>query len=139
MAETVWLPGGVQVEVVLDAAATGGQLCLLIDQPPPGWALPPHRHGNESETIHVVEGEFELFVDGERRELRAGDTAHVPKGVVHSGANIGSTTGRRVVVFAPAGIEGWFREVGAPAPDADVDLGALAAAAQRFGWEFVSP
>ena len=131
-----WLPGGVRFEIVLDGAATDGQLCMLVDNPPSGWALPPHRHANEAETIHVVAGEFELVVDGERRTMRAGDTAHVPRGVLHSGRNVGTTTGRRVVVFTPAGIEGWFAEVGTAAPDDDVDLASVMAAAQRFGWEF---
>ena len=131
-----WLPGGVRIEIKLDGDATDGQLCLLVDNPPSGWSLPPHRHANEAETIHVVAGEFELIVDGERRVMRAGDTAHVPRGVTHSGRNIGTTTGQRVIVFSPAGVEGWFREASAATPDADFDMEALGAAAVRYGWEF---
>jgi hypothetical protein len=46
--------------------------CLVIDAPPAGWALPPHWHRNEAETIHIVEGEFEIDVDGKRFVLSAG-------------------------------------------------------------------
>jgi len=129
MSEALTLPGGVRVEIQLDGSDTGGAHALLVDHPPVGWSLPPHRHRNESETIHVVAGRFELFVDGERRELGPGDTAHVPRGVLHSGANIGDDEGQRVIVFAPAGIEGWFREASAN-PDAAGEL------ALRYGWEF---
>ena len=130
MPETLRLPGDFRVDLHLDGAATGGALCLFVDHPPPGWSLPPHRHANEAETVHVVEGTFDMVVDGERSVLGPGDTAHVPIGVLHSGGNIGETPGRRVVVFSPAGIEGFFREA------AGTDERAALAAALRHGWEF---
>ena len=42
-----------------------------------------------------------------------------------------------MVIFSPAGMEGFFLEAGAPTSDAEVDLGAVLAAASRNGWEFV--
>lgn len=36
----------------------------------------------------------------------------------------------------PAGMEAFFREAGAPHPDAEPDLRAALAAAVRHGWEF---
>src|SRR5688500_11842039 len=110
---------------------------MLVDQPPAGWALPPHRHRTEAETIHVVEGAFEMEIDGRRVLLGPGDTAHVPIGVVHSGGNVGSATGKRIVVFSPAGIEEWFREVGTAEPDGAFDAQAALVSAARHGWEFV--
>lgn len=135
----VWMPGGVRTEIHLAGQDTDGSLCMLVDQPPAGWSLPPHRHRDESETIHVVEGEFEFEVAGTRSRLCAGESIHVPRGVVHSSANVGDTTGRRVVVFSPAGVERFFEEIGTPAPDDDVDLTAALASAVRHGWEFVAP
>jgi len=69
----------------------------------------------------------------------AGQTIHVPCGVVHSSSNIGTSPGRRrIVIFSPGGTERFFLEVGASAPDADVDLAAALAAATRHGWEFIA-
>jgi quercetin dioxygenase-like cupin family protein len=133
----LWMPGGVRTEVHLTSAQTGGALCLLIDEPPAGWRLPPHRHMREAETIHVLAGNFALDIDGERVALGAGDTAHVPVGTVHSGGNVGSETGRRVVIFSPAGVEGFFLEVGRAMPGEAPDGAEVAAAARRFGWDFV--
>jgi quercetin dioxygenase-like cupin family protein len=133
----VWLPGGLRTEVHLVSAQTGGAFCMLVDQPLPGWSLPAHRHANEAETIHVVEGEFEMDVDGTRSRLSPGQTIHVPRGAVHSGGNVGQEPGRRVVLFTPAGIEGFFLEAGTSSPDEEVDLAAALAAAARHGWEFV--
>ena len=131
----VWMPGGVRTELHLTGEESGGAICMLVDQPPPGWSLPPHRHANEAETIHVLAGELE--VEGQRRQLGPGETAHVPVGVVHSGANVGSGTGRRIVLFSPAGIERFFLEAGAASPNEEPDPAAAAAAARWHGWEFV--
>ncbi|MCW3018819.1 MAG: Cupin domain protein [Solirubrobacterales bacterium] len=132
----VWMPGGVRTEIHLTADDTEGAFCLLVDQPPRGWSLPAHRHHNDAETIHIVEGEFVIDVDGESSRMSAGQTIHVPRGVVHSSANVGDDAGRRVVMFSPAGMERFFLEAGAPADDAEMDLGAALTAAVRHGWEF---
>jgi quercetin dioxygenase-like cupin family protein len=135
---TVWMPGPNLVEVHLRREDTGDAFCLLVDYPPPGWFLPPHRHLNEAETIYVVEGEFEMEVDGRASSLAPGQSLHVPRGVVHSSRNVGTTPGQRVLIFSPAGLEGFFLEAGAPTPDEEVDASAAGAAAQRYGMEFVA-
>jgi quercetin dioxygenase-like cupin family protein len=135
----VWMPGGVRTEIHLAAEDTGGAFCLLVDDPPAGWSLPPHRHVDHSETIHIVEGDFDIEVEGERQRLSAGQTIHIPQGAVHSGGNIGGEIGRRVVLFSPGGMERFFLEAGAPAPDSEIDLAAALASAKRHGWEFVTP
>ena len=130
MPERVVLPGGFEIEIHLDAADTAGAFALFVDRPEAGWSLPPHRHLGEAETIHIVEGTFDLTVEGERTVLGPGDTAHVPRGVLHSGGNIGSSRGQRVVVFSPAGMEDFFREA------AGDDQAAALQAALRHGWRF---
>jgi len=136
--EVIWMPGGVRTEIHLDSERTGGSLCLLVDEPPVGWSLPAHRHLGESETIHVVEGEFEMDVAGERSLLHPGETVHVPAGVVHGGGNVGTQAGRRLVLFHPAGVERFFREVGTASPSEPVDVSAVMTSAARHGWEFMS-
>lgn len=109
---------------------------MLIDEPPAGWALPTHRHRDEAETIHVLEGRFEMDIAGEPRELRTGETIHIPAGVDHGGRNSGDQHGRRVVIFSPGGMERFFLEVGQERADTEFDLEAAIGAATRFGWEF---
>ncbi len=132
------MPGRVRTEIHLVAGDTAGAFCLLVDHPPAGWSLPAHLHRNEAETIHIVRGEFELDVGGRRMRLSAGETIHVPKGVVHSGANVGEQTGQRVLLFSPAGMERFFLEAGAAMPDGELDPAATLATAARHGWEFIS-
>jgi quercetin dioxygenase-like cupin family protein len=130
------MPGGVRTEIHLTADDTDGALFLVVDNPPVGWSLPPHRHHNEAETIHIVEGTFEIEVDGERSRLGPGETVHIPRGIVHTGGTAGQQPCRRVVIFSPAGLERFFLEVGTPSQDDDVDLEAALASANRHGWEF---
>ncbi len=134
------MPGGVRTEIHLSGEDTDGTFCMLVDHPPAGWSLPPHRHRNEAETIYVLAGEFELTVDGAPSRVRAGQSIHIPRGVVHASANVGASTGRRVVLFSPAGMERFFLEAGADdGTSGDPDVAAVLAAAVRHGWEFVAP
>jgi hypothetical protein len=95
-------------------------------------------HHGVAETIHVVEGTFDMTIDGERLRLEPGHTARVPPDVIHDGANVANVPGRRVVIFTPAGMERFFLEAGAPSEDAEVDPASTLASAMRHGWEFVA-
>jgi quercetin dioxygenase-like cupin family protein len=135
--QVVWMPGGTRTEIHLTGADTGGSFCLLVDHPPPGWSLPPHIHTDAAETIHVVEGEFAMTIDGVTEQFGPGRTVHIPAGVVHAGANVGPGPGRRLLTFSPAGMEEFFLEAGTASPDAEVDQAAALDSALRHGWQFV--
>jgi len=49
-----------------------------------GARLPEHSHPHE-QVVNLLQGEFELVVDGERRKLQAGSVAVIPSGALHSG------------------------------------------------------
>jgi quercetin dioxygenase-like cupin family protein len=132
------MPGGVRTEIHLTGEDTDGAFCLLADELPAGWELPRHRHRDQAETMHVVSGAMTVDIDGEERIVRTGETAHVPAGVVHSSANAGPEPLRRVVIFSPAGMEGFFLEAGA-AGAAEADPRRTLDSALRHGWEFLAP
>jgi quercetin dioxygenase-like cupin family protein len=134
----VWMPGGVRTGIHLTGEDTDGAFCLLVDYPPAGWNLPAHRHRGVAETIHVVEGEFEMTVNGQSSHLTPGQSIHVPGDAVHSGGNIGRTPGQRILIFSPAGMERFFLEVGAASASVSADPRAVVDAAIRHGWEFVT-
>jgi quercetin dioxygenase-like cupin family protein len=129
------------VEVRLTGDETGGAFCLLEDHPAPGFRPLAHIHRNEDETVYIVEGDFVLTTDEGEIELERGSLVRVPRGTAHAFANRGRATGRRLVMFTPAGIERFFLEVGVPAtdrrsPPADSqDPRELLRAAARYGWE----
>jgi cupin domain len=78
-----------------------------------GPDLPSWRHGSghgtrEHETVYVLEGDLRFKLDDELRATPSGSFVFIPRGVAHSFQNVGEEPGRMVVMFAPAGMEGFF-------------------------------
>ena len=64
---------------------TGGEYVEMELRLPPGaFAPPPHRHPSQVEEYEVLEGAFEVMVDGQWRVLAAGDSASVPVNTDHT-------------------------------------------------------
>ena len=64
----------------------------------PGVLLPAHAHPHEQVT-NVIEGVFDLTVDGKPRRLKAGSVAVIPPGATHAGRAV--TACRIIDVFHP--------------------------------------
>ena len=64
----------------------------------PGAALPEHSHTHE-QIANVLEGQFELTVDGKSQILEPGTVAIIPSDVPHSGKAI--TACRLIDAFYP--------------------------------------
>ena len=60
--------------------------------------LPEHHHAHE-QIVNVLEGTYELVVDGVRHVLEAGDVLVIPGDAVHSGRS--HTACRILDVFSP--------------------------------------
>lgn len=59
-----------------------------------------HRHPESEEVVYVESGEGEVWIDGDRHAVRAGDVVRVPSGVNH--ATIPTEGSRmRLVCFFP--------------------------------------
>ncbi|HVS99581.1 MAG TPA: hypothetical protein VHE08_03615, partial [Solirubrobacterales bacterium] len=72
------------------------------------------------------------------RPFPSRQTGHVPPASsTQAAGNVGPGTGRRLVVFSPAGMEEFFRAAGAASPGAEIDPRTALDAATRHGWKFV--
>lgn len=78
------------------------ELLLVRVRMPPGRAHQFHRHPAMEEIIYVISGTAEQWVDRERRILRAGDSAHIPRGMVHGTYNAGSEPLVFLAMLSPA-------------------------------------
>jgi len=65
-----------------------------------GGAVLPHYH-DVAEIIHITAGRVKLLRNGAWTEYKAGDTFHVPAGVVHSVACVGDTPSEQISIFLP--------------------------------------
>ncbi|HEV2121843.1 MAG TPA: cupin domain-containing protein [Chloroflexota bacterium] len=106
---------GTLAEIKVSSDQTGGAYAIWEDTVPPGGGPPPHVHQRENEDFYVLEGEFDIF-RAEQPPLRAitGSYIHTPKGMLHTFKNVGSTTGRLLVLAVPGGMERFFDEIGHP-------------------------
>ena len=50
---------------------------------PPGTFVPPHIHPTQDEFIYMLEGRFDLLLDGQEVSAGPGDLIRLPKGISH--------------------------------------------------------
>src|SRR5687768_14129324 len=89
------MPDGSAYIVRRPSAETGGEHVEMEFVLPSGCVPPPpHVHPRQVEEYEVVEGSFEVVVDGRWRTLGPGDTATVPVGALHTFRNRSGATVR---------------------------------------------
>ncbi|KAA2279012.1 cupin domain-containing protein [Candidatus Nitrosocosmicus agrestis] len=74
--------------------------------------IPLHKHGNEILIIHVIEGIFSFRYGEETLEGNKDTVLKFEKNTSHSYRKIGRDQGKLLVTYTPAGLEGFFRELG---------------------------
>ncbi len=102
-----------QWEVTRTTADTAGELFEATNWVAAGMGGPPvHVHPTAEESYAVVEGTMDVFMNGEWKTLRAGETATVPADVPHTLRNSSTEPVRIVNVHRPAlRFESFFREM----------------------------
>lgn len=120
---------------------TGGAITVVETEFKPGDGPPPHTHANEHEAFYVLEGEV-AALDGERR-FTAGPGSFVffPKHSHHAFKNVGTTMARILLLFIPAGFEGYLEEVGAAVVEGieapETDMAKALPLAEKYGMKFI--
>jgi len=77
----------------------------------PGKGHDFHKHPDQEEIIHVVDGEIEQWLEREKRILEPGDTVFIPVGVVHASFNVSDRPTKLMVVLGPCMGEGGYEVV----------------------------
>jgi quercetin dioxygenase-like cupin family protein len=88
------------------AAAEGLQICRAAL--PAGEGHNFHRHPELEEVIYVLEGEVEQWVEKEKRILKPGEIAHIPRDVVHATFNVSDRDVIILAILSPAASRGPF-------------------------------
>jgi quercetin dioxygenase-like cupin family protein len=146
--EALWLFGELQT-YKLAGEDTGGAFTAFEMTVAPHSAPPPHIHHQADETFYVLEGTLEVS-DGERTiEVATGAWVYVPRGTIHTWRNVGAEPAKMLVLFTPAGSEGYFKELGEPAvgesspppppPSGPPDVGKIVTVASKHGTEILPP
>jgi quercetin dioxygenase-like cupin family protein len=92
-----------------EPALTGTDLLTLVRVTMrPGKGHSFHHHPAREEIIYVVEGVAEQWVDREKRLLRKGECAFIPKGVVHAIFNSSKKPMTFLAILSPSEAPGPF-------------------------------
>jgi len=133
------LAPGVGVIFKIDGADSGGRLSIVEHPFDIGALVPPHVHTLEDEISIVLEGEIGFRSNDQEVVLGAGGYIVKPRNQVHAMWNAGKTRARMIELIAPAGFEGFFRELSDMTAAGPFDLAAAAAISQGYGLQFAQP
>lgn len=87
-----------------------GRFALIEMEGRPNVRVPPHIHRDADELFYLLEGRLIVQVGLDEVEAGPGDMVLVPRGVSHGHLNEGDARVRWLTLFAPGGVEGYFRE-----------------------------
>jgi quercetin dioxygenase-like cupin family protein len=137
-----WLAGGT-FSLLLDAAATNGQLGVGRFRVSKGEAPPYHKHLRENEVFMLIKGTALLWCDDEEMELSEGGIVFLPRNVPHA-YRITSSEADLLMMCTPGGFEGMFLQAGRPVesprqPDAEPSPQEMQKAANNFGQVVIGP
>lgn len=117
---------------------TAGSTTALENVIAPGEGPPLHLHRAQDEIWYLLEGALRFRLGDEVSHAPEGSLVFVPRGTPHCFQNVEGEPARILVVFTPAGMEGFF-EGFAQMPPGPVDPEAFAALAGESGMEVVGP
>jgi quercetin dioxygenase-like cupin family protein len=126
-----------RVAVLIAGEETGDRFALVETVEVRDAKQPRHLHHREDETLYVLEGALSVWVTGGWVEAPAGTAVFLPRGIEHASV-VTTRVARVLTLLAPAGFEGFYREMGA-AGEYPPDVERLVVTAARFGCEITGP
>ena len=113
-----------------------GESCFAFDTLfPDGTFVPPHIHASQDEFIRVLDGRFDLVLDGQPLTATAGDLIRMPAGIMHGIFNKSGAPVRALFWVSPAkGLYTLFTRIHNVA-----DPGEVVRIASEYEVEFLPP
>lgn len=130
--------GAFSMSVKATADETGGAFSLLEADEPPGFGPPLHIHRDAAEAFYVLEGEYIIFLDGREHSCPAGSFIFIPAGMPH-GFRVGELASRKLNLYTPAAMVGYFDELSEATKEGNVDAVILSEIAKRYSMELLGP
>ncbi len=130
--------GGFMMTVKATAESTDGAFTLLQATEPPQFGPPIHIHRDAAEAFYVTEGEYLIFINDHESRCPAGSFVYIPAGVAH-GFRVGDTPSKKLNLYVPQAMVGYFDELAEAIGSGTVDDEYLGAIARRYGMEVLGP
>ena len=130
--------GNFTISVKATAEQTGGAFTLLEAAEPPDFGPPMHIHHDAGEAFYVLEGEYRIFVEEREFACPAGSFIYIPAGIRH-GFRVGGVASRKLNLYTPAAMVGYFDELSAALASGSADDALLDGIARDYRMEIVGP
>jgi quercetin dioxygenase-like cupin family protein len=130
--------GGFRMSVKATHEQTNGAFALLEAQEPPGFGPPLHIHRDAAEAFYVLEGEYNIFIEDREASCPAGSFIFIPAGIPH-GFRVGRVASRKLNLYTPAAMVGYFDDVAAATKAGEVGPDTLSEIALRYSMEVLGP
>lgn len=102
-----------RTQVLLHGDQTNGEVSVVENLVPAGWAGPPLHHHAFDEAFYVLEGKLTFQVAGALITAGPGELTFASRGVHHTLANRNGVAARYLLICTPAGFERYFARIAA--------------------------
>jgi mannose-6-phosphate isomerase-like protein (cupin superfamily) len=130
--------GNFSMTVKATGEATAGMFTLLEADEPPNFGPPLHIHHGVAEAFYVLEGEYIIFIEDVEHRCPAGSFVFIPAEVPH-GFRVGNTQSRKLNVYLPASMIGYFDDLSDAIRRGEADPQVLDMIAVRNSVEVIGP
>jgi mannose-6-phosphate isomerase-like protein (cupin superfamily) len=130
--------GNFAMTVKGDDESTSGLFTLLEAEEPPNFGPPMHIHHGVAEAFYVLEGEYIIFMNDEEFRCPTGSFIFIPAEVPH-GFRVGDTRSRKLNLYLPASMVGYFDDLSAAISSGEADPQVLNGIATRYAVEVIGP
>ena len=117
---------------------TGGAFALLEAAEPPDLGPPLHVHRDAAEAFYILEGEYHVFIDDQAHRCPSGSFIYIPAGIKH-GFRVGAMASRKLNLYTPAAMVGYFDQLSAAIREGDADPERLDEIAAAHGMDVSGP
>lgn len=132
--------GNFEAVILASAADTSNAFTLLQTQNEPADFGPPmHIHHDAAEAFFVLEGNYLMFLEDWQEECPPGTFVYVPRAVAHTFRVVSESPGKKLNLFTPAAMQGFFEELAAAGAAGAVSTEGLEAISRRHHMEVVGP
>jgi len=107
----VWNVLGEQIICKVRGVETFGRFAVVEEISPAKGVVPPHFHNQTDEIIYVLEGAYELQIDGKIQTAQKGEMVVIPRNTTHGFRNLLTTPSKMLAIITPSGFENFFAEV----------------------------
>ena len=130
--------GSFNIVVKASGDETNGAFSLLEASEPAGFGPPLHIHRDAAEVFYVLEGEYIVVIEGRESSYPAGSFIFIPACLEH-GFRVGGVASRKLNLYTPAAMVGYFDELPAATQAGHMDPDSLSRMALHYSMEVIGP